>query len=130
MSENAFFQTDQINPDNNDVEIIDFSAEPYGDDRRVKFSFRLSFFREPPNAAIILFGADGEEIASVDVVNLFHPENAVTLHIPKSRAQEGEYQAELTLFKLEQREAQADEEGEYKLETQNLHSRRITFTLQ
>lgn len=130
MSEGAVFQADQITPDDIEVEIIDFSAEPYDDHRRVKLNFRLSFFREPPNAAIVLYGREGEEIASVDMVNISHPENEVTLHIPRSRYQRGEYQAELILIKLGEREAGTDEEGEVKFETQTLSSSRITFTLQ
>ena len=130
MNGDDFFQADQITPSDSEVEIIDFTAEPYQDHRRVKVNFRLSFFQEPPNVSIALFDVEGEEIASVDVVNIFHPDNEVTLHIPPSRAQEGEYQVELTLFKLGEREAQAEEAGEVRLTTQNLSTRRITFNLQ
>lgn len=130
MDTESFFDADQIAPADGEVEIVDLSAEPFGDHRRVKVNFRLSFFQEPPNAALSLFDAEGEEITSVDVVNIFHPVNEVVLHIPKSRARLGKFRLELTLFKLGEREARADEEGEVKLTTQGLSSRAVIFTLQ
>lgn len=128
MSEEPFFQADQITPADGEVEVIDFRAEPYADQRRIKVTFRLSFFQEPPNAAISLFDAQGEVISSVDLVNITHPENEITLHIPGSVNSAGEFQLELTLFKLEEREAQPDEKGEVKLTTLKLSSQRIPFS--
>ncbi|HDD54827.1 MAG TPA: hypothetical protein ENG59_01115 [Chloroflexi bacterium] len=130
MNEDTFFQSDQITPADSDVEIVDFRAEPYSDRARVKINFRLSFFQTPPNAAIVLLGEKGEEIASVDLVNIIQPENELTLHTPKPLPSKGEYQLELTLFNLEERKARPDETGEVKLGTQKLSSKRITFTLQ
>lgn len=130
MNENAIFQADQVTPASGEVEIVDLTAEPYEDQRRLKVNFRLSFFQEPPNASIALIGVKGEEIASVDLVNIFHPDNEVTLHIPKSSAKKGEYQVKLTLFKLGERKARADEDGEVRLITQNTSTKTITFTLQ
>jgi len=129
MSEEPFFQADQITPADGEVEVIDFRAEPYADQRRIKVTFRLSFFQEPPNAAISLFGEQGEVITSVDLVNITHPENEITLHIPRSVNSACEFQLELTLFKLEEREAQPGEKGEVKLTTLKLSSQRIPFSL-
>jgi len=129
MNQEIPYQTDQIKPANSQVEIIELTAVPYGDHRRVKINFRLSLFQDPPNAAISLFGVEGEELASVNVVNIFQPENEVTLHIPKSRAMKGEYRVKLTLFELEERKAREDEAGEVRLMTNTLSSRDITFTL-
>ena len=128
MSEEPFFQADQITPADGELEIIDFLAEPYADQRRIKVTFRLSFFQEPPNAAISLLDEQGEVITSVDLVNITHPENEITLHIPRSVNSAGEFQLELTLFKLEEREAQPDEKGEVKLTTLKLSSQRIPFS--
>ena len=130
MSDDTFFQTDQITPADREVTIVDFIAEPYQDRSRVKINFRLSYFQDPPNAAITLSSIDGEEITSVDVVNITHPDNEVTLHIPKSQAQKTEYQVELRLFKLVERKAQGEEEGQISLTTENLKSSTITFAIQ
>ncbi len=130
MNEEPFFQSDQITPADSTVEIIEFTAQPYEDHKRINVYFRLSYFQDPPNAAIALFGINGEKLASVDVVNIFQPENEITLHIPKVIPQQGDYQVELTLFKMEERKAQADEKGEVKITTRNLQTSRITFTLQ
>ena len=130
MSEKTLIQPDQVTQADSEVEIVDLSAVPYKDSRRVKVSFRLSAFQTPPNAAISLLGEQGEEIGSVDLVNITHPENEITVHTSKPLSTKGEYQLELTLFNLEEREARPDEKGEVKLATQNLSSKRITFTLQ
>ena len=130
MNEETFFQSDQITPADSDVEIVEFSADPYVDRGRVKINFRLSFFQNPPNPAISLLGEQREEIASVDLVNISHPENEITLHTPKPLSIKGEYQLELTLFDLEEREARPDEKGDVKIETHKLNSKKITFTLQ
>lgn len=128
MSEEAFFQADQITPADNEVEVIDFRAEPYADQRRIKVTFRLSFFQEPPNAAVSLIDEGGEIITSVDMVNITQPENEITLHIPRSVNSASVFQLELTLFKLKEREARPDEKGEVKLTTIKLSSLRIPFS--
>jgi hypothetical protein len=130
MNEGPFFQADQISPADSEIEIVSFTVEPYEDHRRFKVNFRLSFFQDPPNASIALFGVEGEEIASVEVVNIYQPDNEVTLHIPKSSARKGDYRAELTLFSLEERKARPDETGEVRLITQNISTSTFTFTLQ
>jgi hypothetical protein len=130
MNNNTFIHSDQITSADNDVEIIDFSAEPYQDQRRVKVNFRLSYFQEPPNATLVLRDDDGEEIASVEVVNIIHPENEITLHIPPSQVCQGEYHIEITLFHLEEVAVEGQGDGEAELNTQTLTSRRTTFTFQ
>lgn len=130
MNEGAFFQADQISPADSEIEIIEFTVEPYQDHRRLKVNFRLSYFQDPPSASIALFGREGEEITSVDVVNIHQPDNEITLHIPKSSVRKGEFRVQLTLFNLSEREAQPEEEGEIRLTTQNISTRSITFTLQ
>ena len=130
MPEDNIIQSDQITPVNSEVEILDFTAQPYQDQCRVQVHFRLSSFQVPPNAAITVFKGAGEEVTSVDVVSISQPDNEITLHIPKSQSGKGEYQVELTLFHLEERQAQGDEKGEVKLTTNNFTSSRTTFTLQ
>lgn len=129
MNENTLLQPDQIAPAGSDAEIVDLTVEPYADKARLKINFRLSFFQAPPNAAIALLGEGDEEIASVDLVNIIHPENEITLHIPKPLPHQGVYHLELTLFNLEERKARPDEKGEVKLETRKLSSKRIAISL-
>ena len=129
MNLDDFYGMDQISPAEKKVEIIDLSAEPYNDRSRVKINFRLSFFQDPPNATIILYGVGGEEVNSVDIVNIIHPDNEVTLHLPNQQSQQGEYQVDLSLFHLQEQDALADKEGQIKLATQKITSRSTTFTL-
>jgi hypothetical protein len=129
MNTDDYFGIDQVIPADSKVEIIELAAEPYQDLRRVKVHFRLTYFQQPPNASLVLFGVEGEEVAAVDIVNITHPDNEVTLHIPRNQSKKGEYKIELTLFQLEERETGTDEEGEIKLVTQKENSKQITFTL-
>ena len=128
MNDEHVLHADQIKP-NDDVSIIDLTADPYPDKRRVKVYFRLSFFQQPPNAAISLYGKGDEPLAYVNIVSIFNPENEVTLHIPGSRVQKGAYRVVLTLFDLKEREAREDEKGEVRLETQKLGSETINFII-
>ncbi len=130
MSEDTIYQTDQITPANEEVKIIDFTVEPYQDKRRVKVNFRLSYFQEPPSATISLLGIDGEEITSVDVVNIIRPENEVTLHIPASQVKQGNFTVEICLFHLGEGGTEGDDEGKTNLSPHTLTSRKATFTIQ
>ena len=130
MINENFFQADQITPADRDLEILDFSVEPYPDHRRVKVIFRLSYFQTPPNAALTLQNEEGEELASVEVINIIETENEFTLHIPASHAELGKYQVKLTLFSLIEQEAGPGEKGEVSLITQNLNSKTVSFSLQ
>lgn len=130
MNEDTFFQTDQITPADEEVKIIDFTAEPYQDKRRVKVNFRLSYFQEPPSATISLLGIEGEELTSVDVVNIIRPENEVTLHIPASQVKQGNYQVKITLLHLGEGGTEGNDEGKTNLSPHTLTSRKTTFTIQ
>lgn len=130
MTEDTIFQTDQITPADEEVKIIDFTAEPYQDNRRVKITFRLSYFQEPPSASISLLGIEGEELTCVDVVNIIQPENEVTLHIPAARVKQGNYQVEITLIHLGEGGTGGDDDGKTNLSSHTLTSRKTTFTIQ
>jgi hypothetical protein len=129
MNSDDFFGTDQVMPADSAVEIIELSAEPYQDLRRVKVDFRLSYFQQPPTASLVLFGVDGQEIAAVDMVNITHPDNEVTLHIPRDQSKKGVYKIELTLFQLQERETGTEGGGDVKLVTEKINAKQITFTL-
>jgi hypothetical protein len=129
MTDDHFFQPDQVSPADSEIKIIDLQAEPYQDLRRIKVNFRLPYFQEPLNATITLNRMNGEVLTSVDVVNLFQPQNEVTLHIPGSKVQEGDYQVELVLFRVEEHEAESKEKGDIQLTTQLLTSRTIKFSI-
>jgi hypothetical protein len=129
MNHDDFFGTDQIKPIEGEAEIIDLTAEPYQDLSRVRILFRLSYFRDPPNGSIVLSDGAGEELASVEIINISQPDNEITLHIPNHPAPQGEYQVELTLFHLHEREARGNEEGEIKLTSKKISSKRTAFTL-
>jgi hypothetical protein len=129
MTDDHFFQPDQVSPADSEIKIIDLLVEPYQDLQRVKVNFRLPYFQEPLNASITLNKMDGKELASVDVVNLIQPENEVTLHIPKPHVQDGEYQVELVLFRVENREDLGKENSDIHFNTQVLTSRTVTFSI-
>ena len=82
MFENQFIQPDQILPDNQDINILEISAEPYPDKRRIKVLFRLSSFKKLPNISVTLSNEDGDTVASAKMVDIIYPENEITLHLP------------------------------------------------
>jgi hypothetical protein len=129
MNSDGFLGADQIKPADSQVDIIDLTAEPYQDRRRIKVQFKLSHFHPPPNASLALVGLDGQELAVVDIVNISQSENEITLHFPHQHPPAGDYLVRLTLLVLEERETGTDQQGQVELVTQKGRSRQTTFTL-
>ena len=100
MIGNNFIQPDQILPKNQEIDILDFSAEIYPDKRRIKVNFRLSSFVTPPHASLRITNDEHEELVVVNIVNIFSPENEVTLHLPAHKNQPGKYTISMDIFFL------------------------------
>lgn len=105
MSEDLFFQPDQITPEDHDLKVLEFGAEAYPDRRRIKVTFRLSGYRKSLGCTISLADQGGEELASANIVNIFLPDHEVTLHLPQGLADPGTCSLTLSLFTLEEVES-------------------------
>lgn len=123
-------QPDQILPEDQETDILEITAEPYPDRRRIKVLFRLSSFSSAPNASIKLTNKDNQLLVSADMVNISNPENEITLHLPKNKNQPGKYSVTLELFSLAEEETGAEDGPEVTLKQTNLKSSSCSFTLQ
>jgi len=130
MFENQSIQPDQILPENQETDILEISAEPYSDKRRIRVLFRLSSFSSAPNVSIKLTNEDNEILVSADMVNIIHPENEITLHLPANRNQPGDYFVTLDLFSLTEEETTTANGPEVTLTQTNIKTRSCSFSLQ
>lgn len=128
MFENDLFQSDQIIPDGEEPKIVELTAAPYDDRRRVGVTFRLTPFSSPPGATIKVIDSNGIEQASSELVNILHLESEITLHLPADGNQPGEYQVILDLFRLENEEVEGNQSLQIK--QVDLQSKSCSFILQ
>jgi len=130
MFDNQSIQPDQILPENQDTDILEITTEPYPDKRRIKILFRLSSFASAPNVSIKLTNEDNEILVTANMVNIFNPENEITLHLPANKNQPGKYTVTLELFSLTEEETDAEDGPKVKLKQTNLKTRSCSFSLQ
>jgi hypothetical protein len=116
-------------PETEDIKILTLNAEPYSDDRRVKVKFTLSPFTRSPNASVAV-SHKGKQLASVNIVNIFFPENEITLHLPESDPKTGTYQVDLNLFFIEENQIQGERQPRVKLTQSPLDSASFSFNFQ
>ena len=109
------------------VEIISLEAFPYPDGRRIKVQFQLSPFTQGPSALVSLAAEDGKIIASVNIVNIFTPENEITLHVANEDALSGSYEVKLNLFHIIEEEIE-DEEQYVRIRQSPLTSAVVSFS--
>ena len=64
-----------------EVRIRDFTAEPYPDGRRVRVNLDLTPFQQRPSIEVIMQDQDGEEVASVSVVEPMNWRIEFTMHV-------------------------------------------------
>ena len=112
-----------------EIKIQAVKAEPYPDGRRVKVKFILSSFTQGPNALVTLT-SNNIQLVSVNIVNIFVPENEITLHIPGDGVKPGTYQVELDLFFIVETENEAKEDSNIRLRESHLDSASVSFTIQ
>jgi len=127
---NQSIQPDQILPESQETDILELTAEPYPDKRRIKILFRLSSFSSSPNAEISLVNTENEPLVSANLVTLFNTENEITLHLPANKNQPGEYTVTLDVFSLVEEEIDDADGPKVRLEQSNLKTRSCSFTLQ
>jgi hypothetical protein len=116
--------------DQEEIKIVSFIAEPYPDGRRVKIKLHLSAIQKSPNAVINIFDQDNLQLASVNIVSIFHPENEITIHIPGDLKLPGEYKATVEVFDVEEEELDQEGKGKLVLNQSLIDSTSTTFTIQ
>ena len=112
-----------------EIKIMEVEVEPYPDKRRVKVKFILSSFTHGPSALVTLTFND-IQLASVNIVNIFVPENEITLHIPGDGVKPGTYQVELDLFFIIEAKNEDGEDSTIQLQQSHLDNTSVSFTIQ
>ncbi len=112
-----------------EIKIQTVKAEPYPDGRRVKVKFILSSFTQGPSALVSLI-FNRVQLTSVNIVNIFVPENEITLHIPGDGVKTGTYQVKLDLFFIGETENEGKEDSNIHLHESHLDSASVSFTIQ
>ena len=130
MLENQTIQPDQILPENQETDILEITAEPYPDRRRIKVLFRLSSFSSAPNVSIKLTNEENEILVTANMVNIINPENEITLHLPANKNQPGDYIVTLDLFSLTEEETDTEDEPKVIIKQTNINTRSCSFSLQ
>jgi len=129
MSGDQLLQPIPASQKNTDIDILDFSAQPYPDNRRVKVNFQLSPFLNAPNAAITMTNQKNEPVVAVDIVNIISLDNEITLHIPLHFSKPGEFSIHLTLFIIEEDQVGEGESQGATLNQSDFRTHSTSFTL-
>ena len=130
MDNDRFSSSLQTPPSQDDIKILSFAAEPYPDGRRVLVRLLLSSFLEGPNAVINLSNEENQELATVNIVNIFIPENEITLHIPGNKKLPGNYLVNVEIFYAEEEEIEQDGEQRLSFKQSLVDSASISFSIQ
>ncbi len=67
-----------------DVRFLDLHIEPWEDNRRIRVHMRLTPFQKPPNLEAVLFDSEGDEVASVTIIENIDFDLVFTLHIRRA----------------------------------------------
>lgn len=116
-------------PPQDDIKILALDAEPYPDGRRVRVKLVLSPFLQGPNAEINLSNHDDELLASINIVNIFIPENEFTLHIPEIKSLPGSYTVNVEVFYIEEEEIEQDGETQFNMKKSLVDSTSTLFSI-
>lgn len=130
MSEDQLLQPIPASQKNTEIRILELSAQPYPDNRRVKVNFQLSPFLKAPNAAITMTNQENEQVAAANIVNIFNLENEITLHIPFHLSKPGGFSVHLTLFIIEEDHGGEEESGKITLNQTDFRTLSTSFKLQ
>ena len=130
MDHDKFSNSLKTPPAQDDIKILSFAAEPYPDTRRVLVKLLLSSFLEGPNAIISLSNEENQELTSVNIVNIFSPENEFTLHIPGNKNLPGTYIVNVEVFYVEEEEIEQDGEQRLSFKQSLVDSASTSFSIQ
>ena len=116
-------------PPQDEIKILSFDAEPYPDGRRVRVKLVLSPFLQGPNGEISLTNQDDELLTTINIVNIFIPENEFTLHIPEIKSLPGSYTVNVEVFYIEEEEIEQDGETQFNMKKSLVDSTSTLFSI-
>ncbi|MBE0409226.1 MAG: hypothetical protein IBX69_05770 [Anaerolineales bacterium] len=95
-----------------EVRIRQFQVNPWSDGKRVSVYLELSPFQQNPNGEIKVINADGDEVASLSIIETIDPKNEFTIHLRRAETK-GEYTVTVNIFYVD-----PDYEDEAEKQTQ------------
>jgi hypothetical protein len=96
-----------------EVRILEFRAEPWPDNRRVRIYLEITPFQKRPSGEIKLLDPQGEEVASTTIIETLVRKIDVTMHLRGVR-ENGEYTATASLYYTEMEEPASQPGGDDK----------------
>jgi len=93
-----------------EVRIRHFRAEPWPDKRRVRIYLEITPFQKGPNSEIEIRDADGNEVASLTIIETINPKMDLTIHI-RGGEPAGSYTASAMVYYYEAEELTSSAEG-------------------
>jgi hypothetical protein len=94
-----------------EVRIRKFRAEPWPDGRRVRVTLELTPFLKRPNGEIRITDDQGEEAASISIIETMEPKMEFTMHLRGAEVN-GRYTASAQVFYLEEEGESAENHPE------------------
>lgn len=83
-----------------EVRILDFSAEPYPDQRRIHVQLALTPFQKRPSVEIVILNPAGENISEVSILECMTKNVDLTMHL-RAVQPAGSYRIEAVVYYLQ-----------------------------
>ena len=80
-----------------EVHIRDFTVTPYPDGRRLRVYLEISPFQKRPSGEIWIQDSEGNQVASVNIIETIDPKMEITMHL-RNPETVGGYTAHVRLF--------------------------------
>ncbi|OQX64831.1 MAG: hypothetical protein B5M51_02445 [Anaerolinea sp. 4484_236] len=80
-----------------DVRILELSAEPYSDGKRVRVNFAMTPFKIRPHLDVTLNDPNGEQVATVSIIEPMNWKQEFIIHLRSERL-DGNYKLSMRLF--------------------------------
>jgi hypothetical protein len=93
-----------------EVRIRHFRAEPWPDKRRVRITLEITPFQKGPNSEIEIRDAEGNEVASLTIIETINPKMDMTVHLRVAEPA-GSYTASATVYYYEAEEKTESAKG-------------------
>ena len=91
-----------------EVRIRNFRAEPWPDKRRVRVYLEITPFQKRPNGEIEICNAEGNEVASLTIIETIDPKMDLTVHLRVAEPA-GSYTASAVIYYYEAEEPVSSE---------------------
>jgi hypothetical protein len=123
-----FTDPDEIPLPPEEVRILNFTADPYPDGKRVRLFLELTPFQKKPSGDIIVIDPSDHQVASTSFVEAVTSKFEMTVHLRAEKA--GEFTAAATLYYTEEVEENVEaDQVVVRLEKQIVDEAEVRFKL-